>query len=84
MRSSRLGHVVGGYDAQVTDRPDVSDVAPTLDANEADILEQAATVDDEAAGGDAAAVEGRSTEANEADLLEQSQSVPSNEDDELR
>lgn len=84
MRSGRLGGVDGGYDAQVTDLPDVPDVAPTLDANEADILEQAATVDGEPANGDAAVVEGRSVEANEADLLEQSQSVPLDEDDELR
>lgn len=73
-----------GYCARVTDLPDVPDVDPTLDANEADILEQAATVDEDLAGGGVPAVEGRPIEANEADLLEQSQSVPSSEDDELR
>lgn len=84
IRSGRLRGAVEGYDARVTDLPDVPDVAPTLDASEADILEQAATVDAEPADGDAAVVEGRSIEASEADILEQSQSVPSNEDDELR
>lgn len=83
MRSGRFGGVVEGYDTRVTDLPDVPEVDPTLDANEADILEQAATVDAYEAGGGAPAFEGRSIDANEADLYEQSQSVPSNEDDEL-
>lgn len=95
MRTGRFGGVGRGYDAWVTDTPEAPDVpdvadvpevpevAATMDANEADILEQASTVD-EGLPGAGAAVEGvasRLLEANEADLLEQSLSVPADEDD---
>ena len=54
--------------------------APEPEANEADVLEQAAPVEDRPALDDRRLADPL-VEANEADLLEQSQSVPADPDE---
>lgn len=89
MRNGRFGGVGGGYDARVTDAPDAPDqpkvpeVAGVMDADEADVLEQALSVDEGLPGAHSQEVGSRLLEANEADVLEQSLTVPQNEDDGL-